>query len=411
MSKSKIMIFILILFIITIPATINMPDQTQQYSVVLGVGIDKQDDEYEVSTQILTSKASQGFLESLQVHSAKGKNILDAVERVSLHIGRISGFGNTSVIVISETVTDENIANLLDFFLRSKRLNGNPIIMVTQGKAKDILSDVAKIDESFNYSLNTLAQQNQNFAPGATCTLEQFLNDYYGKKSASMLGIINQTTDSSSGIEIPTDSGSSSSSGANMASGDSSGGGEGGETKVLSNVGNAAIFANGKQIAVFDEKTIEGINILVGSSKNVYTIENVNDNIYHNATVVLSVRNKVRTDQVTFKNGKPRICYNINYTLKVEQILQNGNDRIILDGSNDYLTDELVDRFKMEVSRKVANSLIKTKEVNADVYGAQMKFFRFKNKQWNEYLSKLENKDDAYKNIEFFLNIRVKGNL
>ena len=116
------MIFIIIVVLILFPFTINMPDQTQSYSVVLGVGIDKADEGYEISTQILTSKASQGFLETLQVHSAKGKNVLDCVEELSLHLGRISGFGNTSVIVFSEDVAKDGIAETLDFFLRSKKL-------------------------------------------------------------------------------------------------------------------------------------------------------------------------------------------------------------------------------------------------------------------------------------------------
>ena len=141
MLHSKIMIFIFIAFVLLFPATINMPDQTQTYSVVLGVGIDKKNDEYEISTQILTSKANQGFLESLQVHSAKGKNILDAVEELSLHLGRISGFGNTSVIVFCEEVAKEGIAEHLDFFLRSKRLNGEV------GDALDAHAEgVARID-------------------------------------------------------------------------------------------------------------------------------------------------------------------------------------------------------------------------------------------------------------------------
>ena len=183
------------------------------------------DDKYEVSTQVITSKSNQGFLESLQVHSATGDNVLDAVEKLSLHVGRISGFGNNSVIVVCKDVAKEDISSTLDFFLRSKRLNGNPIVMVTENKAKDILSDVAKIDESFNYSLNSLAHLNNEFATGAICTLEQFLNDYYGKTSATLVGVVNETQNTSDGIEIPTEMGSSSGSGAN-SSGGSSGGGD-----------------------------------------------------------------------------------------------------------------------------------------------------------------------------------------
>ncbi len=418
-SHSKIMIFLLILFAFLVPTTLNKPDQTQQFSVVLGVGIDKADDGYEISTQILTSKSNQGFLESLQVHSAKGQNILDAVEKLSLHIGRISGFGNNSVIVFCEEVAKEDIANTLDFFIRSKRLNGNPVIMLTQSKAKNILSDVAKIDESFNYSLNSLAQLNNEFATGTMCTLEKFLNDYYDKTTATLVEVIKETNNASDGIEIPSDNGSSDGSGANSGGGTSSpssssesnGGGEG-DVKVLSNSGEAGVFKEGKQIAIMDYKTVEGINILSTSKRNVYTIKDVNDHIFHNAEVVLSVRNKTITKELKFsKNNIPRVLYNIQYTLKVEQIIQNGIDRIILDGSNNYLTDELIRRFTNEVKSSVANSINIAKSYNADVLGWQLAFFRHQPKKWQNYLKSLPDVNDALYKIECFLNINVKGNL
>lgn len=418
---SKIMIFILVLFAFILPPTINKPDQTQQFSVVLGVGIDKIEDKFEVSTQVLTSKSNQGFLESLQVHSATGENILDAVEKLSLHIGRISGFGNNSVIVFCKDVAKEDISNMLDFFLRSKRLNGNPIIMVTENKAKDILSDVAKIDESFNYSLNSVAHLNKEFASGIICTLEQFLDDYYGKTKATLVGVVNETKKTYDGIEIPSGMGTSSGSGANSGGGGSSGGssgssgGSGGgqeEKKVLSNDGDAALFVDGKNIAFLDNTIVEGLNILTNSSRNVYTLKNVNDKFFKNADVVLSVRNKVFTWRTGFsKNGIPRVFFDITYTLKVEQIIQNGNDRIVLDGSNNYLTPEVIRRFKLEVMDNVSSAIQVTKEYNADVYGLQLAFYRHNPIKWKNYIKELADKADAYKNIEMFLNMKVKGNL
>ena len=413
-THSKIMIFLLILFAFALPTTINKPDQTQEFSVVLGVGIDKADTGYEVSTQVLTSKSNQGFLESLQVHSSKGENVLDAVERLSLHVGRISGFGNNSVIVFSEDVAKEDISKTLDFFLRSKRLNGNPFIMVTQNKAKDILSDVAKIDESFNYSLNSLAQLNKEFASGVICTLEQFLNEYYGNLTATLVGVVNETSNKDDGIEIPSQNGSSSGSGANQGEGSSqsSAGGQGEANKVLSNSGDGALFVNGKQIGILDYKTVEGINILTGSNRNVYTIKNVNDEIYHNADVVVSVQNKILTKKLEFsKNGTPRVFYKINYTLKVEQIMQDGTDRIVLDGSNNYVTKELTNRFKQEVKNIVGNSINISKQYNADVFGIQLSFFRHHPHKWQNYLRKIADTAKAYQNIEFFMDINVKGNL
>ena len=324
LTHSKIMIFLIIIFVWLFPATINMPDQTQQYSVVLGVGIDKAGEQYEVSTQVLTSKSNQGFLEALQVHSSVGKNIMDAIEKLSLHTGRIAGFGNTSVIVFSEEVAQEGIEQFLDFFVRSKRLNGNPVLMITKNKAKDILSDVAKIDESFNYSLNSLAHLNKEFASGTMCTMEDFLDDYFSETKATFVAQVNEETDDSKGIEIPSQNSSTSSSGVD-------GGGYGGSQttaggdnkKVLSNSGESSLFKDSKQIAVASEKIVEGYNILNKSVRNIYTIDNVNDEIYHNAQVVISVKNKILTKKYEFsKTGIPRVIFEIHYTLKVEQIIE-----------------------------------------------------------------------------------------
>ena len=411
---SKIMIFIIIIFAILFPFTINMPDQTQSYSIVLGVGIDKSQEGYEISTQILTSKASQGFLETLQVHSAMGKNVLDAVEELSLHLGRISGFGNTSVIVFSEEVAKDGISETLDFFLRSKRLNGNPFIVVTKNKAKDILSDAAKIDESFNYNLNSLAKLNRDFANGTIMTMENFLNNYYSGTTASVISQINQTNNDYDGVMIPDTNSQSSSGGANGGSseGQSIGGTEGGNTRVLSNKGDSSVFVGSKQIASIDSHIVEGMNTLLYTKRNSYTIKNVSDAYFHNATVVLSQKNSNLTRTLKFSpNGIPRIYYNIKYTMKVEQVLQDGINQVILDGSQNYMTNTLKQKINEYVKEQVATSLNMFKKLNADVYGFQQAFAKYHPKKWQSFLDGLENKNEAFKKIEVFVKIELKGNL
>ena len=406
----------IIIFVVLFPFTINMPDQTQSYSIVLGVGIDKSEEGYEISTQILTSKANQGFLETLQVHSAKGKNMLDAVEELSLHLGRISGFGNTSAIVFSEDVAKEGIAETLDFFLRSKRLNGNPFIVVSRNKAKNILSDAAKIDESFNYNINSLAKLNRDFANGTIMTMENFLNNYYSGTTASVISQINQTNNDYDGVMIPDTNSQSSSGGANGGSssseGQSSGGSEGGETRVLSNKGDSSVFIGSKQVANIDAHVVEGMNTLLYTKRNSYTINNVSDAYFHNATVVLSQKNSYLTRVLKFsKNGIPRVYFDIHYTMKVEQILQDGINQVILDGSQNYMTPTLQQKIQEYIREQTAVSLNIFKELNADVYGFQQSFAKYHPKKWKKFLDGLDNQKDAFKKVEVFMKIQLKGNL
>ena len=412
MLHSKIMIFLLAIILFLFPMTIGMPDQTQSYSVVLAVGIDKYEDIYEVSTQILTSKTNQGFLESLQVHSAKGKNMLDAVEELSLHLGRISGFGNTSAIVFSEEVAKEGIAEMLDFFLRSKRLNGNPFILITKKSAKDILSDVAKIDESFNYSLNSLAKLNQEFANGTIITLNDFLNNFYSGTTASVIAQIDELNDEIEGILIPESNTSGSSGGANGQTSSSSQSGSQEDTKVISNKGVSSLFVGSKQIATLSPDQVEGMNIFFSAKRNSYTVTHVNDEIYHDATVVLSIKSSYSLKRLEFsKAGNPQVHYFVDYILKVEQIMQNGTDQVILDGSNNYLTETLKKDLMAQIKGDAADVINLFKGYNADVFGIQQLFYKHHPKKWQQFLKSIAKKDEAFKYIDFFLNVKLTGNL
>ena len=416
------MIFILIACVLLIPATINIPDQPSTYSLVLGVGIDKSENEYEVSTQILTSKANQGFLESLQVHSATAGNILLAVEKLALHLGKISGFGNTSVIVFSEEVAKEGIAETLDFFLRSKRLNGNPFLLVTNKSAKSVLSDVAKIDESFNYSLNSLAKLNGEASVGTIITLADFMNNYYSGTTASVISQINETTQENQGILIPSQNDSSGSGGANGGSvqtslglavqTSASDGGGSVEKKVVSNDGYSSLFVGAKQIATLTPKDCEGMNTLLNLRRNVFTVKGVSDEVYHNATVVLSIRDVKKTRVLKFSSqGVPRVYYTIKYALKVEQIREKDNDGIVLSGISNYLTPTLTKMLTSQIKQTASDAINLFKGYNADVYGLQEAFYKHHPKQWQKYLHSLQNSQDAFKNIEFFVDLQLTGNV
>lgn len=422
LSNSKIMIFILIACALLIPATINIPEQPSTYSLVLGVGIDKSENEYEVSTQILTSKTNQGFLESLQVHSATAGNILLAVEKLALHLGKISGFGSTSVIVFSEEVAKEGIAETLDFFLRSKRLNGNPFLIVTNKSAKSVLSDVAKIDESFNYSLNSLAKLNSEASVGAIMTLVDFMNNYYSGTTASVISQINETTQENQGILIPSQNDSSGSAGANggavqtMASQavltNASASTNDSQKKVVSNDGYSSLFVGAKQIATLTPKDCEGMNTLLNLKRNVFTVKDVNDEVYHNATVVLSIKDVKKTRVLKFSNqGVPRVYYTIKYALKVEQIREKNNDEIVLSGISNYLTPTLSKMLTNQIKQTASDAINLFKKYNADVYGLQQAFYKHHPKQWQKYLHSLQNGQNAFKNIEFFVDLQLSGNV
>ena len=408
--KNKFVIAVAILLLFLLATTITKSPQTYGRSVVIGVGLDKQDGQYLFSTQILEPKINQGFADNLQVYGATGENCLEAMEKLTVDIGKIAGLGNTSVIVLSQEIAEEGISSFLDFFIRSNRLNDNPLLVVTKDSAQQLLLDISKVDASFSLNLNSLSKFNGIEPSSQFCTMEKFLNNYYGGTTATIVGQINEYQNSKEGLAIKNELSSSSTGQTPDGGGGGGGGGQNADNKSIENNGTSSLFVSDKQVATLSAEEIRGFSECIGSTRGTYTLQNVSDEFYDNATVVVSVKQKVSSVDYKFsKNGIPRVMYNFKYILKVENVIQNGNMDLLLDSSKNYLTNALVAKFKEKVKQSIASSINLAKEYNADAFGAQSGFLKFQTKKWKNYVSKLADKSKAFQNVEFFVDISVNG--
>lgn len=415
---SKIMIIIILIFALLLPQTINMPKQIDLRAFVIAVGVDKTDDgtNYVLSTQVVVPEPSLSFGENLQVYSAEGKNMIECIEHLSLHIGKIAGLGNVSVVVFGNDVAVDGINDSLDFFLRSKRLNDNATVMTTDKKAKDLLSSVAKIDKNFGYSLNGIARMNSESLITRATNLENFLNDFYNN-TATFVSQVRLESDDNMGIDSSKSGGQASGGqdtstvSATQSKNTSSSDTAESEQTVVSNSGYTSVFFKGKQVEVFEPEQMKGFNNLLGIMRGVYTVENVCDNNFDNATVAMSVKKEHVSKSLEFKNGIPQVKYHLKYSLKVEQILQNGTEQIILDGNKNYVTTAVVNKFRDLVKSQIASSINLEKYYNLDLLSTMLDYKRFRHNDWNNFIKTLPDKENALSKIEFFVDVEAKGNV
>src|SRR5574344_702871 len=311
---SKIMIIIILIFALLLPQTINMPKQIDLRAFVIAVGVDKADDgtNYVLSKQVVVPEPSLSFGENLQVYSAEGKHMIECIEHLSLHIGKIAGLGNVSVVVFGNDVAVDGINDSLDFFLRSKRLNDNATVMTTDKKAKDLLSSVAKIDKNFGYSLNGIARMNSESLITRATNLENFLNDFYNN-TATFVSQVRLESDDNMGIDSSKSGGQASGGqdtstvSATQSKNTSSSDTAESEQTVVSNSGYTSVFFKGKQVEVFEPEQMKGFNNLLGIMRGVYTVENICDSNFDNATVAMSVKKEQVSKKLGFKNGIPQV--------------------------------------------------------------------------------------------------------
>lgn len=408
--KNRIFIVLLLITICFLPFSISTPAQTAVRSVVIGVGIDKSpedENKVELSAQIIVPHYDVGFNENAQVLSADGPNVTEAFENMSVHIGKIMGLGHCSVIVFGETMKNENIAKTLDWFYRSKRLDSNASIIYTEGSAKELLQTSLQVDNNLSLNLNSIMQFNEPLSFAKKTEIIPFLKTYYNAKESILVPIINLNTNDYEGLSVEENGTPSSGSGESSSS--SSGGDN--TQKFISNDGECAIFKNGKFVTKISKDEVRGFNDLTGrTQKGIAVLDNVNDENLTNAQVSITKRALWKTSKISFNDeGKPKIEYNLIYTGRVEQIIQDKIDLTILDGYKDYVSQNIKNKFTDFIKNNCANAINICKKYNVDCLNIYQTFNAYNKEKWQKYISSLENPEDYMQNVDVFVNVKLRG--
>lgn len=433
--KNSIWIFFIILMVLFLPSSLTMHAQTTDRSIAIAIGIDKlEKNMYEVSAEIVIPMFQTTFNQNAQVISAVGQNTSEALNGLSIHIGKIIGLSHCSAVILGNSLKDENIAELLDQILRGKRINYNTQLIFSNNSAKEILKKAVEIDGAYIQNINEILRYNDKFVTTTNTLVSSFFQTYYDNHGASLLPLINLSTNEYEGISKDNSSGSSGgqtsgeSQGGESSGGSSQGGsggssqggssGGGGESscsqsqqpQYFSNNGESAIFKKGKYLTSLSTEQVKQLGLL-GEKKDrgLITVKNISDNFLNDAEVVFSIKNRMSTKRVSFsETGIPQIFITHDYYLRIEEIVDDSFKPSLADDTHNYFSQQLKNRFKQEVQKQCASAINFCKEYNVDPLNFYQLFNRFQHKKWIDYLDSLENPDDYIQNIEIFMDIKVK---
>lgn len=158
--------------------------ELNEMAIVSSIGIDKKDDKYLVTTQVMNSKENEESENSqITIYSTKGNSILEAVRNMTEKSPRKFYGGHLSKIVLSEEVAKESIVDILDIFARVIETRNEFIITVVKDeKASDVLKVLTSTESiPAEYVKDTL--KTSDFYNGLTYSmgLDEFLSLYLKK--------------------------------------------------------------------------------------------------------------------------------------------------------------------------------------------------------------------------------------
>nr|WP_258567774.1 Ger(x)C family spore germination protein [Paenactinomyces guangxiensis] len=181
-------------------------------TIVAAIAIDKARDGYDLSIQVPVPQlvagggggggeggSKGGGPEAIQIFSANGTTISEAIYKIAQQNSQPLFFGHTVTILFSEEVARDGVAKVIDSFRRDPQIRRQLWPAVVQGKAEKALTVKTKLDQIPAYYLREILETNEKLGR----TPRMVLGDLFKNISNPFMGasLINYITPTGNGYK------------------------------------------------------------------------------------------------------------------------------------------------------------------------------------------------------------------
>jgi spore germination protein KC len=197
--KKLIIFFILIIQMLTQTACVGNRKEIQKLYLVVALGIDLNPDrKYEVTMQVLnpsssstqTSGSAAGSSNEILIYSGIGETFFDAVFQASKTMGKVQHFGHLKYIVIGEVLAQDKDKFLADTLFRVQEIRMNTHLLLTKGRASEIVSARTKEGIIPADVVENLLERQQYIGYRPFTYLIDVVNSLGSKTTSPVLGVI-----------------------------------------------------------------------------------------------------------------------------------------------------------------------------------------------------------------------------
>lgn len=139
-------------------------------SIVSATSIDRSNDEWVISFQVVipqsiatqTGGGAGGSQSPITIFSTRGKTIREAMQNANLEAPRTLFFAHNSILILNEQVArKEGVRQILDFFLRPLESRETMSVLLTKGKASNLLEVLIPLEKITGNAIQRVITQGQ----------------------------------------------------------------------------------------------------------------------------------------------------------------------------------------------------------------------------------------------------------
>ncbi len=393
----------------------------EKTAIITAVAIDLDEEgSYEITAQIAVPEATDANTENLKAHlSGTGKTVGAAIKNV----GDISGWFPTlsfcNIIIVGTEVAEVDVIKVLDYFSKTLRVQDSALVVLADGKAKDVLTTSTPLDNISSFALQKIIYKNPGFDNDIVRTdIKTFCTGYYAQAKSGIMPLVKilgkngdgtgtETDGSSSGLgggSAGTEDGGPSSSGSGgQAGGSTSSPGATGGNKgsSLFDARTTALFYDGVKVGELEPRLTVIYNALTASFDGT-TLE-IDDVGFGNAT---------ENYLMTVLKTKPKITLSANeqeLTLSVGlEIYGKISDMTTHDRENSYAKNNplpvaVKEKAETELKKGIEELVETSRQTGCDIFNIKQMLYRHHHKHYARY------KDNFLDRMKLDVSVNVHG--
>lgn len=388
----------------------------QKTAIVLAVGIDRENEEFIVSSRIAVPSSSgeqKAAADSIQVET-RGDTVGAAIQEINMKTGWYPKLVFLNLIVLGETATEKNTFESLDYFLRNDYMSDDCKICCCEGKAGEKLNTKTTAESIPSLSVGKiLSAHSATTGLAAVTTLREFAAGYFGVSNSGYMPVL-KVDELSGGA-----SGGSSGNSPDGASGGTSGekeGGQSGSGQEATDSGGASETSQGGSGGESGGKTFSATETALFSN-GVYREKLTKDETFAFLCVNGGVRLATFDAEyggvnytLMIKKSKPKIKFFVDdfatprLSVSLEMIAElqdvSSSQTIVEIAAPGKTKQAVLDEAGKKLTRLIKSVFEKSRANNCDLFDAGKRLQKYESAYYNAY------RDNILERLLFYADVR-----
>ena len=184
-SPRKLIVwFFLIILAITVPE-ITRPAMSQTEAIVTAFCLDRVEDSIQATAIVLApSKERTAQYNSF---SGTGKTVSEAVENISLSLGKSMGFAQCEIMAFGDNISDYGIISSLDFMSRTRKVGRNAMLINFGGDIEDFSQAIISLSAEKSLDLEDVLSFDKRYILSQDSNIHSFYKGYFSNISLGIM--------------------------------------------------------------------------------------------------------------------------------------------------------------------------------------------------------------------------------